>query len=93
MKRLLSVLLLVAAPMLAQEIQWPASFEALAAKAKESVNVTLDSSVLGFASGFLSGDKADEAKVKEYMTPFGQVGSVEVWPASTCEQVVERAQC
>jgi len=35
----------------------------------------------------------DEAKVKEYMTPFSQAGSVEVWPASTCEQVVARAQC
>jgi hypothetical protein len=27
------------------------------------------------------------------MTPFSQAGSVEVWPASTCEQVVERATC
>ena len=35
----------------------------------------------------------NEARVKEYMTPFAQAGSVDVWPASTCEQVVERAAC
>jgi hypothetical protein len=35
----------------------------------------------------------DEAKVQQFMTPFSQAGAVEVWPASTCEQVVERAQC
>ena len=38
-------------------------------------------------------EAADESKIQAFMTPFGQAGSVEVWPASTCEQVVERAQC
>ncbi|MBI4338112.1 MAG: sulfite oxidase [Chloroflexi bacterium] len=31
--------------------------------------------------------------VKEFMAPFYQAGTVEVWPASTCEQVVARAGC
>jgi hypothetical protein len=36
---------------------------------------------------------ADESNVREFMGPFAQAGSVEIWPASSCEQVVERAQC
>jgi hypothetical protein len=35
----------------------------------------------------------DESKVREFMAPFAQAGTVEIWPASSCEQVVERAQC
>jgi hypothetical protein len=31
--------------------------------------------------------------VKEFMKPFYTAGSVEIWPASSCEQVVERAKC
>ena len=38
-----------------------------------------------------------EAEEKEYveqfMTPFAQAGSVEIMPASACEQVVARAGC
>ncbi len=34
-----------------------------------------------------------ENKVKQFMAPFYQAGSVEIWPASSCEQVVERATC
>jgi hypothetical protein len=32
-------------------------------------------------------------KVEEFMQPFSQAGSVEIWPASTCEVVVDRAGC
>jgi hypothetical protein len=35
----------------------------------------------------------DEAKVRDFMAPFAQMGSVEVWPASHCERVVERGKC
>jgi hypothetical protein len=35
----------------------------------------------------------DKAYVEQFMQPFGMVGSVEIHPASTCEQVVERAGC
>lgn len=31
--------------------------------------------------------------VDTYLQPFGQAGSVEVWPASTCEDVVARESC
>jgi hypothetical protein len=31
--------------------------------------------------------------VKEFMKPFYMAGSVDIWPASSCEQVVERAKC
>ena len=38
-------------------------------------------------------DAPDQANVEQFMAPFQQVGSVEVLPASTCEQVVARAAC
>ena len=42
---------------------------------------------------YLIVDAPDQQKVTEYMAPFGQMGSVEVLPASSCEQVVARAAC
>jgi hypothetical protein len=42
---------------------------------------------------FLILDVAEQGKVEEYMAPFFQFGSVEVLPASSCEQVVSRAAC
>lgn len=33
------------------------------------------------------------SNVEEFMQPFLQAGSVEVFPASSCETVVERAGC
>jgi len=43
----------------------PASFDKLAAKAEESVDVTLDSNMLQLAGRFLSGQDADQAKAKK----------------------------
>lgn len=34
-----------------------------------------------------------EDSIKQFMAPFYQAGSVEIWPASSCEQVVARAKC
>jgi hypothetical protein len=34
-----------------------------------------------------------EAKIKEYVAPFGMVGTVEVREVSTCEEVVASAKC
>ena len=65
MRKVLITMAFMVLPLCAQEIQWPASFQGLAAKAKETINVTLDSSVLGLAGGFLSGKDKDEAQVKE----------------------------
>lgn len=49
----------------AQEFKFPLSLDRLAAKAKESVVVTLDGSLLQLAGKFLSSKNADEAKVKK----------------------------
>lgn len=35
----------------------------------------------------------DSTNVENFMSPFKQAGAVEVWPASLCEKVVERAGC
>ncbi|HTE40813.1 MAG TPA: DUF4252 domain-containing protein [Steroidobacteraceae bacterium] len=42
-------------------------FEGLAAKANESVNITLDGALLNMAAQFLSADNADEAAAKEVL--------------------------
>ncbi len=54
-------ILLAATLLAAQPIQWPASFDALAKKAKEANEVTLDRSTLKSALGFL-GDAAQALK-------------------------------
>ena len=35
----------------------------------------------------------DRAAIDQFMQPFKMAGSVEVWPASACEEVVERLGC
>ncbi len=35
----------------------------------------------------------NEAAVRQYLAPFGQAGSLDVLPASTCEEVVARGAC
>ncbi len=42
---------------------------------------------------YLIAEAEDEAKLNEFMAPFAQMGTVEVWPASVCERVVERGKC
>lgn len=63
--RFVPVLLLAALiPLGAQEIKMPASLEKLAAKADETVDVTVDSSLLKLAGKFLSGKGEDETARK-----------------------------
>jgi len=50
------------------EIKFPVSFGRLAERATESVDVTLDSSMLQMASGFLSENEPDEAHVKKMVS-------------------------
>ncbi len=38
-------------------------------------------------------EAAGPADVEQFMSPFQQLGSVEVLPASHCEEVVKRAAC
>jgi hypothetical protein len=51
----------------ADDIKFPASLDRLAERAKESVDVTLDSSMLQLASGFLSNDP-DDRQVKKVVS-------------------------
>jgi hypothetical protein len=60
---------------------------------KFGVNVRGDAVIDGQHTFYLILDAEDESKVREFMAPFYQAGSVEIWPASSCEAVVERAQC
>jgi hypothetical protein len=62
----LAILALAVGPIWAEEdFKLPASLEKLAEHAKESVDVTLDQSMLALAGGFLSKDDPDEAQVKK----------------------------
>jgi hypothetical protein len=38
-------------------------------------------------------ESEDQGRVEEFMAPFQNFGTVEVLPASRCEQVVARAAC
>ena len=48
-----------------QDLKMPANLDKLAKRATESVDVTLDASLLQLASGFLSKDDPDQIKVKK----------------------------
>jgi len=56
------------APLAAQDIRLPASLDRLAAKAEESVDVTLDRSLLQLAARFLSDRDEDQAKAKRLLS-------------------------
>jgi Domain of unknown function (DUF4252) len=73
MKPLLAILTLAVCAALpsraaSDDIKFPVSFGKLAERATESVDVTLDSSMLQLASGFLSQDDKDEADVKKLVS-------------------------
>ena len=57
--------LMTAVVLLAQPIKWPASFEALSKKSKETVDLTLDADALGLAGKFLSADDKSAGDVKK----------------------------
>jgi hypothetical protein len=59
--------LLVILPLAAQDIKMPAGLDKLAAKASETVDVSLDGALLQLASRFLSDKDPDEAHVKKLM--------------------------
>ncbi|MFB3779462.1 MAG: DUF4252 domain-containing protein [Bryobacteraceae bacterium] len=65
MKRMIALIAFSLLPLSAQEIKIPESLDKLAAKAKETVNISLDGALMQLAGNFLSGRKADEAKVKQ----------------------------
>ena len=57
------------------------------------VTVRGDAVVDGKHTFYLIVEAPEEDNVRDFMAPFQQAGTVEIWPASSCEQVVERAQC
>ena len=60
--------LLVPAAALAQTLTIPERIESLSAKAKESVNITLDGSLLQLAGQFLNSSNGDERAAKEIIS-------------------------
>src|ERR1035441_3054614 len=75
----------VLTPLWAQQIKLPANFEKLAAKADETVDVTLDGSLLKIAGRFLSGKSDDEVMTKKVLsrlesTFFVMTSSSTSWP-------------
>ncbi len=42
---------------------------------------------------YVIADAPDETTVRTYFAPFGQMGTLAVWPASHCEEVVARGSC
>jgi len=60
---------LIAAPVFcADDLKMPVNLDRLAARASESVDVTLDSSMLQLASKFLSNDDPDDVKIKQIVS-------------------------
>lgn len=42
---------------------------------------------------YMIAEADNQATLDAFMQPFQQAGSVEIWPASSCEAVVERGGC
>ncbi len=60
---------------------------------KYGVSIQGDAVLDGQHTFVLILDAARKEQVEEFMGPFAQAGPVEIWPASQCETVVERAGC
>ncbi len=65
MKKAIFMWAAVLMPLAAQEIKLPANLDRLAAKAEESVDVTLSGSMLRLAARFISDKDADAANVRK----------------------------
>jgi uncharacterized protein with GYD domain len=57
------------------------------------VNIQGEAVIQGAHTFYLIADAEDQETVDKFMAPFAMVGSVEVLPASHCEEVVARAGC
>lgn len=61
--------------------------------ASAGVTVLGDAVIDGEHTFYLILEAQDMEKITQFMAPFAQAGTVEIWPANTCEQVVERGEC
>ena len=57
------------------------------------VRVLSEAVVDGSHTFYLTVEADNDKMVNGFMGPFYQVGTVEIWPANSCEQVVSRARC
>jgi uncharacterized protein with GYD domain len=57
------------------------------------VDIQGEAVVDGSHTFYLILESDDQANVERFMAPFGQVGTVDILPASRCEAVVARAAC
>ena len=60
---------------------------------KFGVNVPCDAVLDGLHTLYLIVEAAGIDKVDEFMSPFSQMGTVEIWPSNSCEAVVSRGHC
>ena len=61
--------------------------------AKFGVDVKADAVVDGAHTFYLIIEAPSATEVESFMTPFSQMGSVDIWPSSSCERVVARGKC
>jgi hypothetical protein len=61
--------------------------------AKAGIKIYGDAVTDGGHHLYLIVDAPNETVVRQYFAPFGQLGTLEIAPASHCEQVVERGHC
>ncbi len=60
---------------------------------KHGLRIEADAVEKGKHHLYIIVDGPSEAAVRQYLAPFAEVGSLEVVPASTCEDVVARGIC
>lgn len=61
--------------------------------AKAGVTLHSDAIIDGGHTIYLIVDADSEEPIRQFMTPFAQMGTVEIWPSSSCERVVARGKC
>ncbi len=58
-----------------------------------SIKIQGEAVIQGAHTLYLIVESSDQASVNRFIEPFAKAGSVEILPASTCEEVVERGVC
>ena len=57
------------------------------------VSIEGEAVVEGGHTLYMIAEADDQAALSRFMQPFAMAGSVEIWPANSCEAVVERGGC
>lgn len=64
-----------------------------ASAGKYGVQIHGEAVVDGQHTLYLIVEAEDRDKIEAFVQPFRQAGTVEIWPASSCERIVERGGC